>query len=220
MFSVSLSDASVWSAPLAAAASPALPELWRVKHDKELGELWRNNLPEIHPFFDNHFWEFNEAWQRFTFALNPHLTPNKWTAVYGNRRFITNGQGFLDDSDLRANYITGEDLNRPNPKCEALICGGAVMAGRVEGDRFIPNTLNSRNAPPSVEWLKARPWLMFDAVTVDSNGTPRMFPQGSGTPVLIPLVADRTRYPVITFPMAKLQRWTAAELPSPYGIYL
>jgi hypothetical protein len=47
-----------------------------------------------------------------------------------------------------------------------------------------------------------------------------MFPQGNGTPVLIPLVADRGRYPVITFPVAKLQRWTAASLPDPYRVYL
>lgn len=213
---------ALYRSPLVLQSPPpsARPAIWRVLHDLELGELWRDNMPEVHPFMDSHFWEFGEAWQRFTFALNPHLTPKKWTAVYGNRRFLTNNNGFYDDGDLRANYILGEDLNRPNPKCEALVCGGAVMAGTVSGSNFIPETLNGRDAPPSVEWLLDHPWLYFHAVTVDSSGTPRMFPQGDGVPILIPLVADRTRYPTITIPVAKLQRWTAVDLPDAYRIYL
>jgi len=38
--------------------------------------------------------------------------------------------------------------------------------------------------------------------------------------VFIPLIADRNRYPTVTIPLAKLQKWGGAELPDPYKVYL
>lgn len=196
-----------------------MPQLWRVRHDIELGPLWRPRLPEVFPFFPNHFTPFPEAWQRLSFAMNPHLTPERWTSVYSNARAFTNGNGYGDDTDPRANYITGENLTCALPKVECLTCGGALLAGRVEGINFVPETLNGRLAPPSLEWLLARPWLYFHAVTVDQNGTPRMFPQGDMKPVLIPFIADRNRYPVITISLSKLEKLDMSQpLPSPYAI--
>lgn len=199
-------------------APPVLPPLFRVLHDKELGELWRPNLPEVHPLFDQHFTPFTESWQRLSYEMNT-LTKNKWTAVYSFERAFTNSNGFGKPGDPRRNYIKMEDLQEPLPKVEALVCGGAVLTGKVSGDYLYVETLNGRNPAPSLDWLLERPWLYFDAITVDSNGTPRRFPQADGRQVLIPLVADRNRYPDVLIPLRKLQKWTGPGWPDPYKVY-
>lgn len=75
-------------------------------------------------------------------------------------------------------------------------------------------TLNGRDAPPR---RALEPWEMYHAVTVDSRGIPRLFPQGDGKPVILALVADRDRYPVVTLPMYKLVKLPDnVAIPSPY----
>ena len=200
---------------------PAKPQLWRVLHDVETpAGNWRPKLPEVHSLFLNHFTPFTEGWQKLSYAMNPHLTKEKWTALYAYQRAFTNNNGFGNDSDPRANYIKGENLRYGDPKVEALVCGGAVLAGVAAGSNLIVETLNGRNSPPSLEWLMARPWLWFDAITVDGNGIPRRFPQGGGERVLIPLIADRNRYADVTIPLEKVVKWTMLELPDPYRVYL
>lgn len=192
---------------------PPRPPLWRVKHDRELGPLWRPNLPEIHPFFPSHFVPFTAAWQRHSFGMNT-MNKNEWTSVFSDTTAFVNNQGFGKPGDPRANFIKQEDLREDLPKLEALICGGAVMTGHVEGANLIVYTLNGKNSPPR---RVLEPWEMYHAITVDRRGTPRMFPQGDGQPVLLALVADRDRYPVVTFPMYKLERVPDnAPIPSPY----
>lgn len=223
------------------------PPLWRVKHDRELGALWRPNLPEIHPFSPSHFVPFNEAWQRYSFGLNT-MDKNEWTSVFSDTTAFVNNQGFGKGGDPRANYIKGENLRSPVPKLEALVCGGAVLTGSVafslaqtlqqvkriakelptmsfgffrQSVRSLldPNvlhtcTLDGRDAPPR---RALEPWEMYHAVTVDSRGIPRLFPQGDGQPVILALVADRDRYQRVTFPMYKLVRVPDnAPIPSPY----
>lgn len=198
-----------------------LPQLWQVLHDVSLGPLWRPNLPEVHPLFPNHFCKFNEAWQRFTFEkLNSHLAPKEWTAVYSYQRFITNNQGFGMPGDPRANFVTGEHTDKELPKVEALICGGALLTGVAFSGKLAVQVLDWREPPASLEWLLKRPWLYFHAITVDQGGIPRMFPQGHGKPILIPLIADPYRYPVITIPLSKLRKLDMTKpLPDPYTIY-
>lgn len=226
---------------------PARPPLWRVKHDRELGALWRPNLPEVHPFSPSHFVPFTESWQRDSFARNT-MDKMEWTSVFTDDTAFTNNQGFGKKGDPRANFITGENLRARLPKLEALLCAGAVVTGRpsfrvtamlrqaVELSRNLFKvsfgffrqsvsslldvnvlqvyTLNGRDAPPRRALL---PWEQYHAVTVDSRGIPRLFPQGDGKPVILALVADRDRYPVVTLPMYKLARLDDnATIPSPY----
>ena len=108
------------------------PRLWRIKHDIELGALWRDNLPEVHPFFPNHHVPFLEVWQRLSRELNPLLTDEKWTAVYSFKRFATNNNGFGNPDDPRANYITGTHLDKADPRVEVLKCGGNLVTGYPE----------------------------------------------------------------------------------------
>lgn len=226
---------------------PARPPLWRVKHDRELGALWRPNLPEVHPFSPSHFVPFTETWQRYSFGMNT-MDKMEWTNTFSNKTAFSNTHGFGKRGDPRANFITGENLRAPLPKLEALLCSGAVVTGspsfrvtamlrqvvdlsknlfRVSFGFFRQSvrslldvnvlqvyTLNGRDAPPRRALL---PWEMYHAVTVDSRGIPRLFPQGDGQPVILALVADRDRYPVVTLPMYKLVKLPDnAPIPSPY----
>lgn len=190
---------------------------WRVLHWIECGDPKRSR-PEVNPLFPNHHTPFTKEWQLFSYAFDG--LGGKWTAVYSYQRAFTNDQGFGDPDDPRANYVVGKDLSFPLPKVEALICGGALVAGKVSGSDLIIETLNGRHAPPSVEWLRAHPWLYFDAVNCDAGGVPRLFPQGRGSRVLIPLIADRDRFPLVTIPLSRVVRWTGSMPPDPYKIYL
>lgn len=198
------------------------PPLWRIKHDKELGSLWRPGLPEVHPFLPNHFAKFTEPWQRKSRSMNPLISDSKWTVVYGYKLWITNENGFGDDSDPRHNYITRQNADAPDPKVEALSCGGSVITGYVSGSNLIVKILNWRDAPPD---RPLYPWEYVTAVSVDVYGNPRRFPQtlqpdGSMADFRHPLLGDPMQFPVITFPLSKLQKWDRPDLPDPYSFYL
>ena len=200
------------------------PPLWRVLHDLETPKgVWRPNLPEVFPLFPSHFSDFGRGWQLLSKAMNPKISASKWTNVYTYALWIANGQGFGDESDQRANYVAGRNLDKPNPRVECLTTGGSVLTGYVEGSNLVVRTLDVNVVPP-LDWVMARPWFWTYAVTVDGRGIPRKFPQGlqadgSIVPIVHPLIANPSRYPKITIPLSSLERWTADELPDPFRLY-
>lgn len=211
--------------PKPPATDPRFPQLWRVKHDIEIGTLWRPNMPEVHPLFPNHHSEFGRGWQLLSKAMNPKINGSRWTACYTFQRYVTNNQGFGNPNDPRANYVLGTNLKEETPRVEALTTGGSFHTGTVEGNVLIVETLDA-SAVPSLDWIMARPWFWVYAVTVDSKGTPRRFPQGLQAngeivPIIHPLVTNRSRHPKITIPLSKLEKWDMTKpLPDPFKIYL
>lgn len=213
--------------PQAPAAPPVpVPQLWRVKHDIELPKgLWRDNMPEVHPIFPNHHSEFGKAWQLLSRGMNPRISVYKWTACYSYQRYVTNNQGFGMDNDPRANYVLSKDLGYDLPRVEALTTGGSFHTGEVEGQDLVLETLDVHDVP-TLDWIMQRPWFFVYAVTVDSKGTPRRFPQGlqpSGevVPIIHPFFTDRRKYPRLTIPLAKLEKWDQTRgLPDPFKVYL
>lgn len=201
------------------------PPLWRVLHDKEIGPLFRPNLPEVFPMFPNHHVPFGEMYQRLSFEMNrQYLSADKWTAVYSFQRFVTNEQGFGNDGDPRANYILGRNLTYDLPRVEVLTCGGSLLTGTVSGTNLIVRTLDAWGDAPTADWLRAHRWFSVYAVSVDSRGTPRRFPQGEQpngymADIIHPLIADPCRFPAITIPLSRLERWTDVDLPDPYRLY-
>jgi hypothetical protein len=206
------------------AANPVeFPRLVRVFHELELPEARRitpPGRPEVRPLFPNHFVPFDQRWQMKSYEMNrPWLTPSKWTTVYGWQLWITNNNGFGNGDDPRANFVTGENVNEPLPKVEALTCGGNLLhvLGETERDYLI-ETLDYRNPPPAI----IPRWLTTIAVSMDSNGTPRRFPQGQQPngfmpDVLHPLLADPLRF-VVTIPRWRCEPWLSAEC-DPYKLY-
>lgn len=210
------SDGEIEEAP-----SPSRPPLWRVLHDKELGTD-RDNIPEVFPFLPNHHVPFDRTWQLLSKAMNPLLSGDKWRDVYWYKLWITNNQGFDIPGDPRVDYVNGRDIGAPLPRVEALTCGGNVLTGYVEGPNLIVSTLDWRNPPASIDVIPR--WHRTYAVTVDSHGTPRRFPQGEQpngymADVIHPLMADPGRF-MITFPLSNLQKWTRPGFPDPYTFYV
>lgn len=202
------------------------PPLWRVLHEREVPSAWRNvppRMPEVRPLFPNHHVPFGKYWQLLSWKMNPLLTAGNMTAVYHFRLWIANNQGFGMEDDPRANYFENKNLSRALPRVEALTCGGNLLTGQIQGDNLLLETLDWRNAPPSLEWIQARPWFVTEAVKLDGEGYPARFPQGRQDNgfqpgARHPLIADPGRY-VITIPLWRVERWTASELPDPYQVY-
>ena len=234
------------------------PPLWKVLHDLEMGKVRQVvldrgvPLPEVLPMAPNHYTPFTAALQRLSYAINPELTPDEWTALYTYQRFMTNHNGFGNQADPRANYIKGTNLSSPLPKQENLFCGGAIVTGTpifsaVEAIRQaailareivarrasflgfrrsvqeltaknVLNvwTLDGRGEVPTAEWILARPWTRFAAVSVNPRGQIHNLHQGGQDQVKwILLLADRRRYPTVTYPLSKLKRIPAgAPLPN------
>ena len=189
-------------------------DLYRVNHD-ETG--WRSGLPEVNPFFPNHFTDFGKDYQLLERRVNYVLNNQDWRSVHTWQRAFNNQQGYDRLGDPRADWINLRDTDRDPPKQEALVCGGAILRRSFVDDEFLyPVYLDGNRPAPPLEWLLKRPYLFFDAVTVVKtiNGIViRRFPQGNGNRVFILLLASRP----IKIPLTKvtqLRRWT--PIPSPY----
>jgi hypothetical protein len=191
---------------------PPVPTLWRVLHDVETAAgNWRPGKPEVHRLMPDHHVVLTEEIQWLWRSMNPHMTDVKFCKMFGNKLAFTNGSGFPG----HANYILGEELEKPDPRFDqARTCGGALKIGQMVGDYLYLETIDTRRPIPSAEYVLARRWLFFDAVL--SGDVIRMFPQGDGLPVFVPLL---TATDGVKLPMWKLQKWTGPGLPSPYQIY-
>jgi hypothetical protein len=199
-------------------AAPVRPQFYRIKHDIELGALWRWNVPEVFRLSPGHSIPINRAWQEFTFQLNqPGMSGDKWRVLYAHNRAFSNKNAGYDypGGTVKQDWVNMRDTGATDTLKfdQPRICGGAVVTGRVEGSLFWLHYLDANRPPPAVE--NVRPWEKFCATTVTANGIGK-FPQRSGADVWIPLIARQPVY----LPLANLQKWNEQELPDPYKIYL
>lgn len=79
-----------------------------------------------------------------------------------------------------------------------------VQAATADNTLMI-STLNGNQSAPSLDWLLAHPWYMFDAVNVGGSVTSLgRFPQSTaGNRVFIPLVSNKTE---VAYPLVKVER--------------
>lgn len=203
----------------------ARPQLWRVKHDWELGELWRENVPEVFRMFPLHGIPLNREWQLYSYALNPGMSPQKWRVLYDYRRAFTNhgaGYDYPARQEEKQDWVNRRDLRASDlPRFDQpRVCGGAIVAGVREADVVWIDTLNVNNPPPTIE--NTKPWHKFCALNVGTKVqgelvTPSFskFPQNDGRDCWIPLISQRPVY----MSLSNLQKWDWEELPDPYKIY-
>lgn len=192
--------------------------MWRVKHDCELADLKPNRrkanyaIPEVYVLTpDTRMVPMTEAWQWFTFRLfwsgAPHLAEaqakQQWRSLYAGNRAFTNRQGFNDESrsGRRADFVNGLDLDAPLPMFDKpRVCGGASVTGKAGASHLVVETLDGTKAPPSLDYVLARPWLYFEALSIPAF--PDLwplepFPQGGGV-TRVPLVsAEPVKYPLV-----------------------
>jgi hypothetical protein len=200
------------------------PQLWRVVHRTDI-----INLPNVQPFEPNHYTDFGRSFQLLEKSLNPTMIDTRWHNLHlgGNQgndaTAFNNRQGFEMDGDPRVDFVNGKYLGAPLPKQEALCCGGTILAQRsIDNQYLYPEYVDGLLPAPSLEYIKARPWLYFDAVTVDrdvnGNVVIRRFPQGKqsdGTVdrVYILLLASKPIRILLT-KVTKIPK--GSPLPSPY----
>lgn len=199
---------------------------WRVKHDIELGSLWRPGMPEMHPLFlapkttsGTHFSPFYEWAQRLSYKANPLMTPSIWTSMYNDDYWITNGQGYGRVGDPRRNYILEKDLDKEFPKVESLTCGGSLIEGTKYGDWVKVKGLNY-STPITIDFLMANPQYWTRGVYVTKTGNVyRMLGDKlpGGNAIIHPLIVN-TKYE-LWIQAFKLQEWTSPDVPDPLEIY-
>lgn len=192
-------DLSLEFAVTETASLPQPPyRLYRVKHDIELGELWRNDLPEVFPLDGSLAVKMTSDWQQLAYDLYRYSASNvdeetakkRWRIIYGYRTAFTNNQGFEKPGDPRADYINNKNLDMPLPKWDKTrVCGGATISGYKDNGKLVVTCLDATKTAPSLYWLLDRFWLWFTAVNVSSKGSIYDFPQGDGRPVYTPLVS-------------------------------
>jgi|SRR3990167_95012 len=111
---------------------PPAVQLWRVLHDAERGPLWRWNVPEVYPLGGVAI-PLDEAWQLFTKALNPDMTPIKWRRLMGYQTAFTNFDSGFDypNGSLKPDYVNRLDLTATGKLKydKPRVCGGALVTG-------------------------------------------------------------------------------------------
>jgi hypothetical protein len=194
-------------------------EFWRVKHDIEIGKIWRAGLPEVHPLYPNHHSPFQEWAQLVSFGLNPWFTPKRWTDSYHWKFWMTNNQGFGMDNDPRANFVLGEDENEELPRVEALLSGGSMVEGTRNGDWIKIKGLHY-NSPVTLDYLEANPQFWIRGVYASGTGQPfRMLGDKYSGPAFIhPLIVNDNKGDLF-IEAYKLQRWLSPEPPDPLKVY-
>lgn len=196
-------------------------DLYRVNHDKT---LWRPNLPEVFPFEPNHYTIFSRYFQLLEKSLNPTMTKLKWRNMHlgGNQgddaTALNNRQGFEMSGDPRADWVNLRNTTSLPPKQEALVFGGAIMKAKYVDNAYLyPEYIDGNQPAPTLEWLKKRPWLYFDDLSIDGTADGivlRRFPQGNGSRVYSLLLASKP-IRIHLSKVTKLKR--NSPVPSPYS---
>ena len=193
-------------------------DLYRVNHDTT---LWRPNLPEVFPFFPNHHTPFTRGYQLLEYALNVALDNvmegSEWRSLHDATTAFNNDQGFGMTGDPRVDWLNGKNIGAPEPKQEALVCGGAILKRKsVDSQYLYPAYIDGLRPAPTLEWVLARPYLFFDALSIDgsANGLVlRRFPQGDGQRVRILLIASKP----MKIPLSQVTKLKRNQpIPSPY----
>ena len=218
-------------------APPPPVKYWRVIHEWENPESrQRTAVPEVY-WTDATGFVFNEEMQWLSYqlfrwgapSLPEALAKTRWTSLYDAAKAFTNYLGF-DDADPKANYITGQDLNYPDPEWDKhRICGGAALQGRIEtvthynyimkrqetNKVLYFNYIDVTQPLPTLEEVIER-HLYFDA-TVCYKLRTGMFPNGIQDgiyePTLVPLFGKKP----VFWPVKYLQGF--AEVPDAYKFY-
>lgn len=165
---------------------------FKVGHDRDIGPIWRKNVPEVYHFDQSQPTKLTRAWQEFIMELNPLMDGKGFRSLLKWDRAFTNISGYDHPSGKpRADFINHRDEDEKLPvvdKCR--VCGGATLAGKIVNGKLVIETLDGSKPPPSVSSVLAKPWLFFTCFIVKPDGSVENFPQSGGRPVYFPLVAS------------------------------
>jgi len=200
---------------------------WRVLHKAEGGYAKTPvGMPEVVPPEDQIGLPMTKEIQEMSYKLMTHfnsaINAKQWTHVHHGLIAFTNYQGFGTEPKSggpRANFITGEDLDKELPKYDKMgrICGGMFVRGMEKGDKLVcqpgVHGIDAKSPLPSIQTIVENNWFFY-AVCFHPKRVEH-FPQGKGGPVAIPFIFDRE----IAFPISLFEKWEADALPDPLKMY-
>lgn len=185
---------------------------FRIMHDLEVWQKffgskpfisWRSpkaGLPEICWFYRPAMRLIKPILLRRDFQelfedMNPGITPEgfhgffRWnTGGYSNGGV---GYDFLGNKKDRRDWISKTDLDGKDVGLDKVrACGGAVIHGRISGNKVYVNTLDYRQPAPTLAWMEAHPEFMFEAVTVKPDGSNGISPQNGAKGIRMFFVGD------------------------------
>lgn len=162
--------------------STAPPQLYRIRHDFEVGYArpcvaTMGGCPEVWFLRENQFNWLTREWQEYWFWLNRGDRTvagdlKAWSAYTNGHAFITDYNGTDDFHD----YITNDNEGKPypdvDPKIKRLVCGGNVVTGtefEFRGAKYLsPVFMDASQLPDYSITYKTHPWLVHHAVNVTS----------------------------------------------------
>lgn len=107
---------------------------WRCLHQAEGGYPNPDKMPVVRPSIQGLSVNFTSTLQLMSYEINkfnPLFTKGRWRGVWGNWTAFTNGNGFDDPNDPRADWVNLMDIRYPLPKLmRAIICGGNFFTGK------------------------------------------------------------------------------------------
>lgn len=123
--------------------------LWRHKDDRELGEdapdrPHPSGDPAVFPMQDKKV-QVTKQWQFFIRAINFEMSLQHVAALFGHKKAFTN----RPKDDLRADYLQGLNLDRPDPDFDRVrTCALSVMTGVVDGEDLLVEMMDGSQSPP------------------------------------------------------------------------
>lgn len=176
---------------------------WGVRTCAPCPAVWVLNEP-------NTKFKLTKDWQFYLRAINYNMTVAHVSALLDYKRAFTNGTGFGDPTDLRANYLLGTNLDKPLPQFDKdRCCSRTVMTGAktLDGKGLVVERFNG-NKPPPLKPGKTYPQTIEQVNINDYLYNPR----GHRYMFVVANIVN-ARGELVPFPNGGLYDWTGDNMP-------
>lgn len=96
----------------------------------------------------------DRQWQYYFVAINYNMPPTEVMVNLGYKTAYTNGTGFGDSSDPRANWITGQRLDAKSPQFDKVRSNVRCVISGVEQYSLVTAIKSAQNVLKSFLWAK------------------------------------------------------------------
>ena len=152
-------------------------------------------IPEPFRLIPDHQTPLDCGWQKLLRDMNPEHKDDVVDKILDHHWILANNTGIGEPG--RKNCRNGDYMNDPTAKWPALhavvICGGALLRGREEGDTLHIESTIIGNGVPEVNYILERPWLWFYLIQINESGICTYMTlsakDGTRKPVRMPLLS-------------------------------
>jgi hypothetical protein len=120
---------------------------------------------------------FDKQWQFFVYAINKVMSLNAIIALMGDAKALMNNTGFGDDADPRRNWLTGNNMDKKDPRLDKLRTFSRATHAVLDYDatRYKVLTFDG-NQPPPLKPGRVYPQTLEQVNVDDYLMTPRTHP--------------------------------------------